>query len=128
MPLQKHHHPETPSITNPQLLQLQLKIFDMSTAPEENSSTVTSPPAKRIKTDSTADMGSTQEPKLLVKKLSDKGRIPTRGSAFAAGYDIYAAKDTTVPARGKVLVDTDISIACPAGTCRLLHGNTRCVE
>lgn len=89
----------------------------MSTAPEENNSTVASPPAKRIKTDATADMASTQEPKLLVKKLSEKGRIPTRGSAFAAGYDLYAAKDTTVPGRGKVLVDTDISIACPAGTC-----------
>ena len=26
---------------------------------------------------------------LQVKKLSDKGRAPTRGSAFAAGYDLY---------------------------------------
>lgn len=58
-----------------------------------------------------------EQPQLLVKKLSDKARLPTRGSAFAAGYDLYAAKDTTVPARGKVLVSTDISIACPAGTC-----------
>jgi dUTP pyrophosphatase len=57
------------------------------------------------------------QPPLLIKKLSDKARLPTRGSAFAAGYDIYAAKDTVVPARGKVLVDTDISMAVPAGTC-----------
>jgi dUTPase len=57
------------------------------------------------------------QPSLLIKKLSDKARLPTRGSAFAAGYDIYAAKDTVVPARGKVLVDTDISMAVPAGTC-----------
>ena len=57
-------------------------------------------------------------PPLLIKKLSDKARLPTRGSAFAAGYDIYAAKDTVVPARGKVLVDTDISMAVPAGTCK----------
>jgi dUTP pyrophosphatase len=57
------------------------------------------------------------EPPLLIKKLSEKGRLPTRGSAFAAGYDIYAARDTVVPARGKVLVDTDISMAVPAGTC-----------
>lgn len=27
--------------------------------------------------------------KLLVKKLSAKGRAPTRGSALAAGYDMY---------------------------------------
>jgi dUTP pyrophosphatase len=26
---------------------------------------------------------------LLVKKLSDKARIPTRGSLLAAGYDLY---------------------------------------
>ncbi|RYP76137.1 hypothetical protein DL771_001961 [Monosporascus sp. 5C6A] len=57
-----------------------------------------------------------QSPPLLVKKLSEKARLPTRGSAFAAGYDLYAGKATTVPARGKVLVDTDISIAVPAGT------------
>lgn len=56
-------------------------------------------------------------PPLLIKKLSDKARLPTRGSAFAAGYDIYAARDTVIPARGKVLVDTDLSMAVPAGTC-----------
>lgn len=59
-------------------------------------------------------------PPLLIKKLSEKAKLPTRGSAFAAGYDIYAAKATVVPARGKVLVDTDISMAVPAGTCTLL--------
>ncbi|EON96937.1 putative deoxyuridine 5 -triphosphate nucleotidohydrolase protein [Phaeoacremonium minimum UCRPA7] len=57
-----------------------------------------------------------QSPPLLIKKLSDKARAPTRGSAFAAGYDIYAAKETVIPARGKGLVDTDISMAVPAGT------------
>jgi dUTP pyrophosphatase len=60
-----------------------------------------------------------QAPALLIKKLSDKARLPTRGSAFAAGYDIYAAKETVIPARGKALVDTDISMAVPAGTCAL---------
>ncbi|KAK3329556.1 dUTP diphosphatase [Apodospora peruviana] len=93
----------------------------------------TSPPAKRIKTSTDAPQNTTntttmadsntvpvttveQAPPLLIKKLSDKARVPTRGSAFAAGYDLYAAKETVVPARGKVLVDTDISMAVPAGT------------
>lgn len=58
-----------------------------------------------------------QSPPLLIKKLSEKARLPTRGSAFAAGYDMYASQAATVPARGKVLVDTDIAIAVPAGTC-----------
>jgi dUTP pyrophosphatase len=57
-------------------------------------------------------------PALQIKKLSDKARAPTRGSAFAAGYDVYAAKDTTIPARGRAMVDTDIAIAVPAGTCK----------
>jgi dUTP pyrophosphatase len=26
---------------------------------------------------------------LLVKRLSEKARLPTRGSALAAGYDLY---------------------------------------
>ncbi|KAL1585549.1 hypothetical protein WHR41_05728 [Cladosporium halotolerans] len=55
-------------------------------------------------------------PALQVKFLSPTAKAPTRGSAFAAGYDLYASKPTTIPARGKVLVDTDISIAVPAGT------------
>jgi dUTPase len=27
---------------------------------------------------------------LLIKRLSDKARLPTRGSSHAAGYDLYA--------------------------------------
>lgn len=116
----------------------------MSSAPETNGTA--SPPAKRIKTlpldvDAEQDQDSSAVPQeetpaeptatatatattmeasipLQVKKLSPQGRLPTRGSAFAAGYDVYAARDTIVPARGKVLVDTDISIAVPAGTCK----------
>ncbi|OJJ47895.1 hypothetical protein ASPZODRAFT_141455 [Penicilliopsis zonata CBS 506.65] len=55
-------------------------------------------------------------PPLLVKKLTEAGRAPTRGSAFAAGYDVYSAKETVVPAKGKALVDTGIAIAVPEGT------------
>jgi coronin-1B/1C/6 len=53
---------------------------------------------------------------LLVKKLSDKATTPTRGSALAAGYDLYSAEDKVVPANGKVLVDLQLSIAVPEGT------------
>jgi dUTPase len=56
-------------------------------------------------------------PPLQVQLLSDKGRAPTRGSLFAAGYDLYSSQDTTVPARGKAMVETDISIAVPESTC-----------
>ncbi|KAI3644834.1 hypothetical protein MP228_010998 [Amoeboaphelidium protococcarum] len=53
---------------------------------------------------------------LRVKKLSDKARLPTRGSVHAAGYDLYAAKEVTVSAKGKCVVPTDLSIAIPEGT------------
>ncbi|KAF9222051.1 dUTP diphosphatase [Gyrodon lividus] len=53
---------------------------------------------------------------LLIKRLSDKATLPTRGSLLAAGYDLYSAEKKTIPARGKALVDTQLSIAVPAGT------------
>ncbi|KAI0080665.1 dUTP diphosphatase [Panus rudis PR-1116 ss-1] len=54
--------------------------------------------------------------KLLIKRLSEKAKLPTRGSALAAGYDLYSAEKKVIPARGKALVDTQLSIAVPVGT------------
>ena len=53
---------------------------------------------------------------LEVKLHSDKAQVPTRGSLDAAGYDLYSAEDTVVPARGKATIDTQISIATLPGT------------
>ncbi|KAI0637935.1 dUTP pyrophosphatase [Trametes polyzona] len=53
---------------------------------------------------------------LLIKRHSDKAKLPTRGSALAAGYDLYSAETKVIPAHGKALVDTQISVAVPAGT------------
>ncbi|ORZ19217.1 dUTP diphosphatase [Lobosporangium transversale] len=53
---------------------------------------------------------------LLVKRLSEKARIPTRGSKHAAGFDLYSAKAMTIPAKSQGVVPTDISIAIPEGT------------
>jgi dUTP pyrophosphatase len=55
-------------------------------------------------------------PPLLVKKLTESAQAPVRGSAFAAGYDLYSAKETVIPAKGKALVDTGLAIAVPEGT------------
>ncbi|KAI1093666.1 dUTP diphosphatase [Rostrohypoxylon terebratum] len=97
------------------------------TASANITSPPTSPPAKRVKTtEPTETMSSTTttpavpqldaSPPLLIKKLSSTAKLPTRGSAFSAGYDLYASQATTIPARGKALVETDISIAVPANT------------
>lgn len=53
---------------------------------------------------------------LKVFLRSDKATIPTKGSALAAGYDIYASEDAVIPGQGQGLVATDISIIVPVGT------------
>ncbi|KAK1288460.1 Deoxyuridine 5'-triphosphate nucleotidohydrolase [Acorus calamus] len=81
---------------------------------------------------------------LKVKKLSDKAILPSRASPHSAGYDLsryfkhpskpppfkhnfkhpfcndsircLSAIETKVPARGKALVPTDLSIAIPENT------------
>ncbi|KAL6215892.1 hypothetical protein ACLB2K_015318 [Fragaria x ananassa] len=51
-----------------------------------------------------------------VKKLSEKAVLPSRGSPLSAGYDLSSATEMKIPARGKALVPTDLSIAVPEGT------------
>ena len=53
---------------------------------------------------------------LRVKKISEHATLPVRGSDGAAGYDLASAYDYVVPARGKELVKTDLSIAIPKDT------------
>ncbi|WPK27477.1 hypothetical protein PUMCH_004866 [Australozyma saopauloensis] len=53
---------------------------------------------------------------LKVFLRSDKATVPTKGSALAAGYDIYASEDATIPGQGQGLVATDISVIVPVGT------------
>lgn len=53
---------------------------------------------------------------LQVKVLSDLATVPKRSSIGAAGYDLFSAEKTTVPAHGKAIVKTDIAIACLSGT------------
>ncbi|KAG9148076.1 hypothetical protein Leryth_003647 [Lithospermum erythrorhizon] len=55
-------------------------------------------------------------PFFRVKKLSENAVLPSRGSPLSAGYDLSSATETKVPARGKALVPTDLSIAVPEGT------------
>ena len=53
---------------------------------------------------------------LRVKRLLQNAIVPTKGSKMAAGHDIYALKDGTIPAERQMLVDTGIAIALPRGT------------
>ena len=55
-----------------------------------------------------------------IKKLDPNATIPTSGSAFAAGYDLYACLsgdgEVTIPAHHTVMVPTGIAVALPEGT------------
>ena len=55
-------------------------------------------------------------PELRVKRLNNKAILPKKGSAGAAGYDLFSCEKALVPARGKALVKTGISIALPNET------------
>ncbi|GAA5893801.1 hypothetical protein JCM8208_001248 [Rhodotorula glutinis] len=52
----------------------------------------------------------------LVQRLVDAAKMPARGSALAAGYDLAAAEAKVVPAQGKALISTGLAIAVPEGT------------
>lgn len=53
---------------------------------------------------------------LFVKRLSEYGYIPRRGSDGAAGYDLYAAEGVCIQPQHRGLVGTAISIKVPPGT------------
>ncbi|KFY84314.1 hypothetical protein V498_07843 [Pseudogymnoascus sp. VKM F-4517 (FW-2822)] len=106
--------PPPPDLTSPISSPLPKRTktaHDSSESAPINGTMASSAPAASVPVTNVQD-----GPHLLIKKLSDKAKLPTRGSAFAAGYDLYASKEATIPARGKGLVDTDLSMAVPAGT------------
>ena len=53
---------------------------------------------------------------LRVKLLSPKGKLPTKGTNLAAGYDLSSAQQVIIPVNGRALVQTDISLSVPKGT------------
>lgn len=56
--------------------------------------------------------------KVKVKKVGSFSKLPTRGSENAAGYDLYAATDssTRIPPHKTVMIGTGLSFEFPSGT------------
>ncbi|XP_043847624.1 deoxyuridine 5'-triphosphate nucleotidohydrolase, mitochondrial-like [Dromiciops gliroides] len=52
---------------------------------------------------------------LRFARLSEHAKAPSKGSARAAGHDLYNAYDYTIPAMEKAVVKTDIQISLPPG-------------
>lgn len=53
-----------------------------------------------------------------VKKLNERAILPTSGSAYAAGYDLYACLDgsVTIGEHATVMIHTGLAVALPEGT------------
>ena len=64
--------------------------------------------------------------KVNIKKLNDKAMIPTYGSPFSAGADLYACEegDITVAAGETRLVHTGISMEIPEGYVGLIYARS----
>lgn len=54
---------------------------------------------------------------ISVKKLKDNAILPTRGSAYAAGYDLYACIDApaVIPPHTTAKIGTGLAFALPDG-------------
>ena len=61
-----------------------------------------------------ADQGKNQVLKFV--RVSNKARIPTRGTPRSAGYDLYSAVNITLVPKGKAIITTDLIISVPEGT------------
>ena len=55
---------------------------------------------------------------IKVKRLNNLAKIPTRGSEYAAGYDLYAATDNiiSIQPHSTIKIGTGLSFELPQGT------------
>lgn len=52
---------------------------------------------------------------MKIKLLSSNAKLPTQGSAAAAGYDLYSATSATINPHETVMIPTDLAIETPKG-------------
>ena len=60
--------------------------------------------------------GASTSPELQIMLDHPNAKVPTRGSAGAAGYDLYAAVDTKIKPGDHEIIQTGIRVRVPAGT------------
>lgn len=64
--------------------------------------------------------------KIKIKRLNDRAIIPTYGTEFSAGADLYALLDSaiTIQPHETVFVHTGISVEIPEGYCGLVFARS----
>jgi dUTP pyrophosphatase len=63
-----------------------------------------------------ADQAAASRDILYVKKVSPDAVLPTKGSEFAAGWDLASAGEGIIPARGTGIISTGLAIRVPPST------------
>lgn len=61
---------------------------------------------------------------IKLKKLDERAVVPTRGSALAAGVDLYALDGAVIEAGATVLIHTGIALAIPEGYAGLIYARS----
>ncbi len=64
--------------------------------------------------------------KLNIKKLNENATVPTYGTAYSAGADLYALSDApiAIEAHKTTLVHTGIAVEIPEGYCGLIFARS----
>ena len=64
--------------------------------------------------------------KVKVKKIKEKAILPTKGSEFSAGSDLYACLDETIHIKSNEtkMIPTGLSIELPVGTVGLIYARS----
>lgn len=67
-----------------------------------------------------------EKTKVAIKKLNDKAILPSYGSEYAAGADLYACleEDVTIAPHATVLIPTGIAMELPIGYAGLIYARS----
>ena len=63
-------------------------------------------------------------PTVAIKKLHEKAVVPTYGSAFAAGADLYSVEDCVIPPAETRLIHTGLAMEIPEGYAGLIYARS----
>ena len=72
-------------------------------------------PTRSLDSSAVDDSANPELHQLCFKRLDPRALLPTRGSAHAAGLDIYSIEDVAIEPGKRALVRTGLAVAIPEG-------------
>jgi dUTP pyrophosphatase len=87
-----------------------------STTAEDKKATKLAKRKRDSSPGSSSSLRHSETQQMMVKRLSQDAKLPVRASEHAAGYDLFAAKAASIPARGRLVIPTDVAISLPPST------------